>query len=176
MKKHNSGRSPKLGTKKLYRKSFPLKELFIDGIRDLYRAEKHLVKSPLKMVSASTSTALIAAVESHLSKTKGHVARIEQIFLLLREKPYLKSAMPWGINQKKIWCTEENPALKGHKGCRYYIGIANVEHSEIAPYNGLYQLATTLGLQEVAGLLEQTLSGEILADSKLSDDAGNKNK
>jgi ferritin-like metal-binding protein YciE len=48
-----------------------------------------------------------------------------------------------------------------------------VEHYEIASYNGLSRLAKTLGLTEIADILEQTLSEENLADSKLSDIAGN---
>ncbi|KQM78485.1 hypothetical protein ASE74_13355 [Pedobacter sp. Leaf216] len=174
MKKQDSGSSPKLSTKTVNGESSPLKELFIDGIRDLYWAENHLVKSLPKMISAATSSALISAIESHLSETKGHVARIEQIFTLLGEKAVAKKcdAME-GLTKEGEGVIEETQPGSATRDAGIILASQKVEHYEIAAYNGLYQLATTLGLQEVADVLEQTLSEEKLADSKLSDIAGN---
>jgi len=174
MKKQESGSSPKLSTKTAMGESSPLKELFIDGVRDLYWAENHLVKSLPKMISAATSPALISAIDAHLSETKGHVARIEQIFSLLGEKAVAKKcdAME-GLTKEGEGVIEETEAGTATRDAGIILASQKVEHYEIATYNGLYQLATTLGLQEVADILEQTLSEEKLADSKLSDIAGN---
>lgn len=174
MKKQESGSSPNLSTKPSEEKSTPLKELFTDGIRDLYWAENHLVKSLPKMISAASSPELVSAIESHLIETRGHVERIEQIFALLGEKPVAKKcdAME-GLTKEGEGIIEETQAGTATRDAGIIMASQKVEHYEIASYNGLYQLATTLGLTEIADILEQTLSEEKLADSKLSDIAGN---
>src|ERR1700709_52824 len=67
-----------------------LKELFIDEIKDIYWAEKHLVKTLPKMQKAATSEELAAAIEEHLIVTKTHVERLEKVFELLGEKAQAK--------------------------------------------------------------------------------------
>lgn len=172
MKKQESGSSPKLSTKPDAPVS-PLKELFTDGIRDLYWAENHVVKSLPKMISAASSPELVSAIGSHLEETRGHVERIEQIFALLGEKPVAKKcdAME-GLTKEGEGIIEETQAGTATRDAGIIMASQKVEHYEIASYNGLYQLATTLGLTEIADILEQTLSEEKLADSKLSDIAG----
>ena len=64
-----------------------LKELFIDGIKDIYWAENHLTKALPKMQTAASSEELQNAFESHLAQTKEHVLRLEQVFELLEAKP-----------------------------------------------------------------------------------------
>ncbi|UKT66146.1 YciE/YciF ferroxidase family protein [Pedobacter mucosus] len=174
MKKQESGTEPKLSTKTTKEESPALNELFTDGIRDLYWAENHLVKALPKMISAATSSDLIAAIESHLVETKGHVARLEQIFELLGEKPVAKKcdAME-GLTKEGEGIIEETEAGTSTRDVGIILASQKVEHYEIASYNGLFQIATTLGLTEVADILEKTLSEEKLADSKLSDIAGN---
>ncbi|KLT67328.1 ferritin-like domain-containing protein [Pedobacter sp. BMA] len=174
MKKEESGTAPKLSTKLNKEDSSPLQELFADGIRDLYWAENHLVKSLPKMISAATSPELVAAIESHLVETKDHVTRIEEIFTLLREKPIAKKcdAME-GLTKEGEGIIEETEPGTATRDAGIILASQKVEHYEIASYNGLFQLATTLGLTEVADILEKTLSEEKLADSKLSDIAGN---
>ncbi|MDN3586007.1 ferritin-like domain-containing protein [Pedobacter aquatilis] len=174
MKKQESDSAPKLSTKPEAEPSAPLKELFTDGIRDLYWAENHLVKALAKMISAATSPDLIAAIKSHLKETEGHVGRIEQIFVLLGEKPVAKKcdAME-GLTKEGEGIIEETRAGTATRDMGIILASQKVEHYEIASYTGLFQLATSLGLSEVADILGQTLSEEKLADAKLSDIAGN---
>ena len=77
---------PKFSTKTSPKAEPALLELFTDGIKDIYWAENHLVKSLPKMIKLSTSKALVSAIESHLEETKTHVSRLEQVFDLLGEK------------------------------------------------------------------------------------------
>src|SRR6476661_8952488 len=63
-----------------------LKELFIDELKDIYWAEKHLVKNMPKMAKAATSEELRTAFETHLQETEGQVNRLEQAFELLEKK------------------------------------------------------------------------------------------
>ncbi len=63
-----------------------LLELFVDEIKDIYWAEKHLTKALPKMQKAATSEELRDAFETHLTQTEEHVARLEEVFQLLEEK------------------------------------------------------------------------------------------
>jgi len=64
-----------------------LKELYVDELKDIYSAETQLVKALPKMAKAASSDELRSGFEEHLEQTKGHVARLEQIFKALGEKP-----------------------------------------------------------------------------------------
>lgn len=170
MKKQESGTEPKLSTKPTKDSSSALNELFTDGIRDLYWAENHLVKNLPKMISAATAPALVSAIEAHLEETKTHVSRLEQIFELLDEKVIAKKcdAME-GITKEGEGIVEETEPGTATRDVGIILASQKVEHYEIASYGGLVQLATTLGLTEVAEILEQTLAEEKNADQKLSD-------
>ena len=61
--------------------------LYVDGLRDLYSAEKQLIKALPKIAKAATTTKLRSAVEKHLEVTKGHVDRLDTIFNDLKESP-----------------------------------------------------------------------------------------
>src|ERR1700733_11886504 len=67
-----------------------LEEFFKDEIKDIYWAEKHLVKTLHKMAKAATSPELKEAFTNHLEETKVHVERLEQVFGLLEEKAQAK--------------------------------------------------------------------------------------
>ena len=64
-----------------------LRELYIDELKDLYSAEKQLVKALPKMVKNATNPDLKKAFSDHLSQTEGHVARLEEIFESLEASP-----------------------------------------------------------------------------------------
>lgn len=67
-----------------------LQELFLDSIKDIYYAEKAIVKALPKMKKAASSEQLASAFEEHLEVTKGQVARLEQVFEAMEEKPRAK--------------------------------------------------------------------------------------
>ncbi|TCD12038.1 ferritin-like domain-containing protein [Pedobacter frigidisoli] len=174
MKTKESGSDAKFATKTTSKESPALSALFKDSIADLYWAENHLVKALPKMISAATAPELKNAIESHLAETKVHVERLEQIFELLGEKVVAKKcdAME-GITKEAEGIVEETEPGTATRDVGIILASQKVEHYEIASYGGLYQLATTLGLPEVAELLEQTLAEEKLADIKLTDIAEN---
>ncbi|RDC57326.1 ferritin-like domain-containing protein [Pedobacter chinensis] len=174
MKTKETGSDPKFATKTSSQESPALNELFKDSISDLYWAENHLVKALPKMISAATAPELKNAIESHLEETKGHVSRLEQIFELLGEKAIAKKcdAME-GLTKEAEGIVEETEPGTATRDVGIILASQKVEHYEIASYGGLYQLATTLGLTDIADLLEQTLAEEKLADGKLTDIAEN---
>ena len=147
-----------------------LMELFTDSIKDIYWAENHLVKALPKMIKAASSKELSAVIEKHLSETKTHVTRLEQVFELLGEKPLAKKcdAME-GISKEGEGIVESTEAGTATRDVGIILASQKVEHYEIATYGGLYQLAVTLGLDDVAGLLGETLAEEKAADEKLTE-------
>lgn len=161
---------PKFSTKTSPKAEPALLELFTDGIKDIYWAENHLVKTLPKMQKAATSKTLVAAIESHLEETKTHVSRLEQVFELLGEKVQAQKcdAME-GLTKEGEGIVESTEPGTATRDVGIILASQKVEHYEIATYGGLTQLAKTLGLDEVAGLLYQTLTEEKAADQKLTD-------
>ncbi|MBL4675172.1 MAG: ferritin-like domain-containing protein [Mucilaginibacter sp.] len=147
-----------------------LLELFTDGIKDIYWAENHLVKTLPKMIRSATSKELVAAIENHLNETAAHVSRLEQVFGLLGEKPQAQKcdAME-GLAKEGENIIESTEAGTATRDVGIILASQKVEHYEIATYGGLHQLAKTLGLDEVADLLSQTLAEEKAADKKLTE-------
>ncbi|KAA5536159.1 ferritin-like domain-containing protein [Taibaiella lutea] len=169
-----SGSTPKFKTKTSLKVEPALYELFLDGIRDIYWAENHLLKALPKMIKSTTSPELASTIENHLAETKTHVTRLEQIFELLKEKAVAKKcdAME-GLSKEGeavIESTEEGTATRD---VGIILASQKVEHYEIATYGGLCQVAMTLGLDDVAELLEQTLTEEKEADRLLTEVAEN---
>ncbi len=151
-----------------------LKDFFIDELKDIYWAEKHLVKTLPKMKKAATSTELQDAFVEHLEVTKTHVSRLEQAFEALGKKAQAKKcdAME-GITTEGQGIIDETEAGTSTRDVGLILAAQKVEHYEISTYGGLAQLASTLGLDDVANLLNQTLAEEKEADSKLTDIAEN---
>jgi ferritin-like metal-binding protein YciE len=160
---------PKFSTKTSPKEQPALLELFTDGIKDIYWAENHLVKNLPKMIAAATSKALTAGISDHLEETKSHVARLEQVFELLGEKVQAQKcdAME-GLAKEGEGIVESTQPGTATRDVGIILASQKIEHYEIATYGGLHQLAITLGLEEVAGLLAQTLAEEKAADDKLT--------
>jgi ferritin-like metal-binding protein YciE len=149
-----------------------IRELLIDEMRDLYDAEKQLVKALPKVVKASSNSELSEAVAEHLEQTRGHVDRLEQAFELLGQKAKSKpcAAMHGLIEEAQETMQKDmaDPLLDSAIIC----AAQKVEHYEIAGYGTLHAWAEALGLSDVAQLLKETLEEEKAADEKLSGIAG----
>jgi len=150
-----------------------LRELFVDELKDIIYAERLLVKSLPKMAKNATEPKLVSALEEHLAVTEGQVQRLEQVFELLGESARGKKcdAMEGLIKEAEgvMEETEEGPV----RDAAIISAGQKVEHYEIASYGTLVAFAKTLGEDEVAGLLEQTLAEEKEADQVLTDAAYN---
>ena len=146
-----------------------LQDLFVDELRDLYDAEKQLVKALPKMAEASSSDRLRQAFQSHLQETQGHVQRLERIFAQLDQKTGGESceAMNGLIKEgNEITSHVEQSPLRDAG----LIGAGNrVEHYEIAAYGTARTFAQMLGYNDAVQLLESTLREEKAADKKLTD-------
>jgi len=146
-----------------------LKEFFHDELKDIYWAEKHLVKTLPKLAKASTSDELKAAFTEHLEVTKNHVARLEQVFDILGETAQAKKcdAME-GITKEGEEIIEDTEDGTATRDVGLILAGQKTEHYEIATYGGLAQIAKTLGQEDISKLLEATLAEEKEADKSLS--------
>ena len=146
-----------------------LEEFFHDEVKDIYWAEKHLVKTLPKMQRAASSSDLKSAFVQHLEVTKGHITRLEEVFGILGKKPQAKKcdAME-GITKEGESIIEDTDAGTSTRDVGLILAAQKVEHYEIATYGGLTQLAKTLGYIEIASILETTLAEEKEADVNLS--------
>ncbi|SKC73498.1 YciE/YciF ferroxidase family protein [Ohtaekwangia koreensis] len=149
--------------------SSELEEFFVDSLKDIYWAEKHLTKALAKMQKAATSEELANAFADHITVTQEHVARVEKVFELLDKKPQAKKceAMEGLIKEGEdiISETEKGSATRD---VGLILAAQKVEHYEIATYGGLAQLAKTLGREDIKDILGQTLDEEKQADELLT--------
>ena len=147
-----------------------LTEFLHDEIKDIYWAEKHIVTALPKMKKAATSQELKDAFEEHLSITKTHVERLEKIFELMGAKPQAKKCEAMeGILKEGASIIEDTEDGTATRDVGLILAAQKVEHYEISTYGGLRQVASTLGLDEVAALLEETLTEEKEADTALTE-------
>ncbi len=151
-----------------------LEEFFHDELKDIYWAEKHLVKTLPKLAKAASSEELKDAFTEHLEVTKEHVVRLEKVFGILGEQPQAKKCEAMdGITKEGESIIEDTEDGTSTRDVGLILAGQKAEHYEIATYGGLAQLAKTLGYEEVAGLLEQTLAEEKQADESLTELAEN---
>jgi ferritin-like metal-binding protein YciE len=151
-----------------------LQELFLDELRDIYWAEKHLVKALAKLEKASTSEELATAFSDHLAVTQDQVSRLEQVFELMGEKPRGKKCEGMeGLVKEGESVIEDTEEGTSTRDVGLIISAQKVEHYEIAAYGGLAQLAKTLGKEDVANILGEILEEEKEADELLTNLAEN---
>lgn len=145
-----------------------LEDLFLDGLKDIYYAEKKILKALPKMVRGAEGEEVSAAFEKHRGETETQVGRLEQVFELLG-KPARGKTCPAidGIIE------EGSEILEEYKGAAaidagLVAAAQAVEHYEIARYGTLVVWAETLGMSEAAELLKATLAEEEATDEALS--------
>ena len=151
-----------------------LREFFINEIKDIYWAERHLVKALPKMAKAATSQELRSAIIDHLDVTITQVSRLEQVFELLGEKTVALrcDAMEGIVKEGERVISDTQPGTNT-RDVGIILAAQKVEHYEISTYGGLAQMAITLGLDEIANLLHETLAEEKEADQHLTNIAEN---
>ncbi len=145
-----------------------LNDLFHETLKDLYYAEKKLVKTLPRMAKNATSARLKEAIHSHLAETEGHVTRLEEVFAMLDKKPVAKKceAIEGLVNEADEVFAEIEDAET--LDAAIISSAQTVEHYEIARYGTLVCWARQLGMDDVVAALHKTLDEEKAADQKLS--------
>ena len=151
-----------------------LEELFLDEIKDIYWAEKHLLKVLPRMEKAATSDELKQTFTEHLEVTRGQVERLEQAFEILGKKAQGKKCEAMdGITKEGQSIIEDTEKGSLTRDVGLIMAAQKVEHYEIATYGSLAQLAKTLGRTDIADLMGKTLEEEKAADEMLTNIAEN---
>ena len=150
-----------------------LRELFVDSLKDIYWAEKALLKALPKMSKNATTASLVNAIDEHKTVTEGHVTILEQVFQIVGEKATAKKcdAMAGLIEEGEGILEETQPGPVRDAGI--IAASQKIEHYEIATYGTLAAFARTLGEDEAVELLEMTLAEEKQADATLTEAAYN---
>jgi ferritin-like metal-binding protein YciE len=147
-----------------------LLKLFIDCVKDIYWAEKQLVKALPKMAKSTTLAELSKALLNHLKQTKTQVERLEEVFSLLNKKPQAKKcdAME-GLTKEGEGVIEGTDQGTPARNLGIIMASQKVEHYEISAYTGMIKLAGKIGLSEIADILSATLTEEQDSDDILSE-------
>ncbi len=145
-----------------------MEDLFVATLKDIYYAEKQILKALPGMISKADNAALKKALENHRTETEGQVERLEKVFQLVDVPDRGKKceAIEGIIGEAKEHMGEiENERVLD-------AGIISsaqaVEHYEICRYGTLIEWAKDLGYTEAAKLLAQTLDEERNADTLLT--------
>jgi ferritin-like metal-binding protein YciE len=145
-----------------------LEDMFLDGLKDIYYAEKKILKTLPKMAKGAESEEVAAAFEKHREQTEEQVERLEQIFESM-DKPARGKTCPAidGIIEEGseiLSDYKDAPALDAG-----LVGAAQaVEHYEIARYGTLIAWAEQLGMKDALQLLRKTLQEEMDTDEALT--------
>lgn len=150
-----------------------LRELFVDSLKDIYWAEKALVKALPKMAKNATSQNLIDAINNHLTVTQGQVTRLEQVFASVGEKATAKKCDAMEGLIKEGEGIMEETEVGAVRDAGIIAASQKIEHYEIATYGTLAAFAKTLGEEEAVSLLVETLNEEKEADVTLTEAAYN---
>jgi ferritin-like metal-binding protein YciE len=143
-------------------------DLFVHTLRDIYYAEKQILKALPDMIEKATDPQLKQGFQSHLAETEGHVERVEEVFKM------------HGVAAKAVNCPaidgilEEANEVAGEVEDKRVLDAAliaaaqAVEHYEITRYGTLVAWAKQLGRNDCASVLQKTLDEEKATDKKLT--------
>ena len=150
------------------RKQKKLDDLFLDGLKDIYYAERKIVKALPKMARGAQSDKLKQAFEKHKDESEQHIERLQQVFEIVGKRAQGKTCPAIdGIIEEGEEILEEYkdmPALDAG----LVAAAQAVEHYEITRYGTLKRWAEMLGMADAAKLLDQTLAEESKTDEDLT--------
>jgi ferritin-like metal-binding protein YciE len=146
-----------------------LHELFEETVRDIYYAEKKILKALPKMAKKASSEDLSAAFEAHLEETEGQIERLEQIFEMLGKNARGKTCPAIdGIIEEAEEVMKE-AETDADRDAAMLAAAQAVEHYEISRYGTLKSWAGKLGMTDAVKLIDETLQQEKATDVKLSE-------
>jgi ferritin-like metal-binding protein YciE len=146
-----------------------LEKYFHHSLKDIYWAEKALMKALPKMMKKSTTDELKSAIEEHIAQTEEQITRLEDVFEIIGQRPQAKKCEAMeGLIKEGETAIEETEDGSMTRDAAIIMSAQKVEHYEIATYGSLVAFANTLGYDEAASILEQTLQEEKETDEILT--------
>ena len=147
-----------------------LEKFFEDSLKDIYWAEKQLMKALPKMRKAATTKELQDAIDNHTAQTEDQAARLEKVFEILGKKAQAKKCDGMeGLIAEGEKVIEETDEASMTRDVGIIVSVQKVEHYEIAAYGSLVQLAITMGQDEIADILNEILQEEKDTDELLTE-------
>jgi ferritin-like metal-binding protein YciE len=146
-----------------------LERLFEDELKDIYWAEKALVRALPKLLRNVTSEELYKVLEDNLTETEDHVVRLENVFRTLGKEPKAKKCEAMAGLIREAEETMSHTEMGTMRDAGIISAVQKVEHYEMASYGTLRTFASTLGLDKAVNLLQTNLDEERAADNRLSD-------
>ena len=148
-----------------------LEDVLVDELRDLYNAEKQIIKALPRLAKAAMTPALQEALEEHLEVTQAQTRRLEQIFqeLGVPARGKMCHGMKGVLSEGKELLDARKESSPEALDAAMIGAAQKVEHYEIGAYGTCIAHAETLGLSRIAKLLQETLDEEEQADQKLSE-------
>jgi ferritin-like metal-binding protein YciE len=145
-----------------------INDLFVHTLRDIYYAERQILKALPEMIEKSNDPQLKQGFQSHLGETKNHVSRLDQVFRMLRQEPSGVDcpAIDGIIDEANDVATEADN--KSVMDAALIAAAQAVEHYEMTRYGSLIAWAKQLGRNDCAALLQETLEEEKAADKKMT--------
>ena len=145
-----------------------LDNLFYDTLKDIYYAERKILKALPKMARGAQSDQLKAAFEKHIGQTEGQIERLQQVFDIIG-----KPARGKTCDAIEGILAEGDEIAEEYKGAAaldagLLAAAQAVEHYEITRYGTLKRWANVLGLKDAAKLLDETLQEESQTDEDLT--------
>ncbi|MGJ1240877.1 ferritin-like domain-containing protein [Sphingobacterium siyangense] len=145
-----------------------LAELFEDGLKDIYWAEKALTKALPKMEKNASSKQLKSAISKHLAETETHVGRLEQCFEFIGVKAKAEKCEAMAGLVEEAESLMKETEVGSVRDAAIIVAAQKVEHYEIATYGTLAAFAKVLEHKDALKLLLETLDEEKKCDEDLS--------
>ncbi|MDB5380282.1 MAG: hypothetical protein JWR00_4728 [Rubritepida sp.] len=145
-----------------------IEDLFYDTLKDIYYAERKILKTLPKMARAAQSADLKAAFQKHKAQTEGQVERLQQVFEIIGKRAVGKTcdAIEGIVAEGDEIMVEYGGSPAVDAGL---IAAAQaVEHYEITRYGTLKRWAQVLGYNDAVALLDETLQEESQTDQDLT--------
>lgn len=144
-------------------------DLFVQGLTYLYDAEKQLTEALPKLAEAAENQQLRQAFEQHLSETKEHVSRSEEIFKRLNKQPQANSNAVLKQMRQEAEHMIQNTDKGAVRDAALIVAGNQVEHFEMASWGSMRNFAKLLGKDDVVTIIQKTLDEEKHADAKLTE-------
>jgi ferritin-like metal-binding protein YciE len=146
-----------------------LEDLFLHALKDIYYAEKKILRNQQKLMKATESEEIRQLFETHREETQGQVQRLEQVFEMLDKRPSGKTCEAINGILEEGESTMEDFAESEAADASLLAAAQAIEHYEIVRYGTLKSWAQQLGMKDAVKLIDQNLQEEKNTDKLLTD-------
>jgi ferritin-like metal-binding protein YciE len=146
-----------------------LEDLFLETLKDIFFAERQILKGLPKLAKAAADPKLREAFMHHREETEGQVDRLRQVFEIIGKRAQGKTCEAInGLLEESEELLELSPQPSPVRDAGLIAAAQAVEHYEMARYGALVAWAKALGNEQIAQLLHESLEEEKKTDTLLN--------